>query len=198
MNKNWLIITSLIILSLIFGFLIFTQKKRTHIPKVATLKNENVCKTKVGNNTIYLDYCPNQTKWIRVNLGNSTKYKMKYKHILLIFDPNGTGNYTVATLNLYFSLSKWLIPVCNKYYKKCNFYLISINNTTAIFKPVNQTPKYDVTFEADLSKVLPVYLVLSNKTLVYEMNGSVYIEGNNSTIRLAADRFVYWWYGIDS
>jgi len=191
-----------IILGFIVGSLCFLLSKifivHSAKNKKRVLSFTDICRVNISNYTLYLDLCPNQTKNIVINLPNSTTYRKRYDHILAIFDPNGTGNYSVALLNFVMAFPKFfVIPVCSNYYSRCKLYLIGINNTTAIFAPVNESGKYEIYYEANLSKVLVVYIKLSNETkIILKKPHTILIEGNYTTIRKATDRFIYWWYGV--
>ena len=184
-------------------FLVNTKLPEGNSIAVAVPKaNQSVCKINLNNKTLYLDLCPNQVSFVtlKLNYTNSSALKKKYKHILVLFDPNGTGNYSVAVLNFLLSFPKYFaIPVCVSYDPSCKLYLIKINDTTAIFAPTKKNNDYEITFEADLSKVLVVYINQSDKTLISQKdNHTIVIEGDSSTIRPAVDKFIFWWYGVVS
>lgn len=161
-----------------------------------------VCATKLQDFIIYTNFCPDEVKDIPLNISysNGTEIRKLFNRTIVFFDPNGVGNYTVALLNLLYALPKqrtWI--VCIYYDPGCKLYLYNETQDAYIIYPTKQHDSYIIYYELSKNSSFSIFLNIGNSTRIIQRDyNSVLIEGTNSTIRKAVDRFIFWWYGVFS
>lgn len=150
-------------------------------------------KSPIGNVIITSPYNLNELKNIPIiNLTNISEIRNKYQYYILLIDPNGYGNYTVAYTNLKIKIPN-LIDTCSYYYKGCLRYLENI--TFDDYYPIHFS-SYNTTYLFPKNVTLLIDLLYGNKTEIIYKDGKIELIGNNYTIDKVAWRFILYWYGI--
>jgi len=169
---------------------------------ISDRSSDGVCVTQLQSLVIYTNFCPEDVNHIPLNISYSdgTEIRKLFNRTIILFDPNGKGNYTVALLNLLYALPKqgtWI--VCTYYNPGCRLYLYNETQSIYIIYPTKQNNSYILYYKVPKNSSFVILLNLGNTTkIIQEDYNLVLIEGTNSTIRKAVDRFIFWWYGIYS
>jgi len=182
MKRFWLLIILLAIIVASLSIFIYNNSKETG--PLNRYCNDVGC--------VYTKYKIEDLRDIPINSNSNINQLRSFNTTFIFINPNVTGNFTVAFLNLviYLGKSSQVVPTCTEPSKGCNYYTNdSLEEYFWLF--------YDnKTYLINGTKVLRIYIVNSTENEIEIDRNFIFLKGDEDGITKVLDKFLLYWYGI--
>lgn len=122
------------------------------------------------------------------NIFNLSK---QYRTVVLFFNPNLSGNYTLSIVNIIYRIPT-TYPVCYPSNMNCIYNFVGNIGNYMIIQYMNTTNVTLIPYNTSLI----LYLSPANNNTIYIENNRIYLYGDSNDIEKVAYKFILSYYGI--